>query len=42
MAEDFNDKARAALAPGFPQNPKLIADNDNVSAMFRVQRNWYP
>jgi hypothetical protein len=29
-------------APGGAQNPKPLGDTDNVSVMFRVQRNWHP
>jgi hypothetical protein len=36
--------AGTAIMPvaGTAQTPKLIGNLDNVSVMFRVQRNWYP
>jgi Porin subfamily len=38
------DTARpfSPIGVGAPQTPKVIADQDIISVMFRVQRNWYP
>jgi hypothetical protein len=42
------DTATPTFTPAVPiatagsQGPKLVGDTDNVSVMFRVQRNWYP